>query len=152
MDDYPPMDELWEQSAKDSLHSGASRKWVETEVYGAIRDLRIEHGAYIDVQVLVPWCDGCIHFESKALESAVPASDILAPGWRMDYRALGVSRREIAVSHRVSEKNGEGRRPSRRAAHELRTGDQYEDREGAGLDDPTVAAAAGGSGDSIAIK
>jgi hypothetical protein len=43
----------------------------------------------------------------------------------------------------------QARRPSRRAAHEVRAGDQPQDREGVRPDDPPVAAGAGGSGDRM---
>ena len=43
----------------------------------------------------------------------------------------------------------EARRPARRAADEVRAGDQSQDREGARPDDPAVGAGAGGRGDSV---
>jgi hypothetical protein len=91
------MDEFWEQSVKDSLESEARRrKWIEAEVYSAIQGLRIEHGAYLDIQVLVPWCGACVHFECRALETDMPAPDILAPAWKRYYRDLGISVKEMA--------------------------------------------------------
>src|SRR5438477_5696693 len=41
------------------------------------------------------------------------------------------------------------RRPPRGAAHQIRTGDQHEDRQGARADDPADVATASGSGDPV---
>ena len=43
----------------------------------------------------------------------------------------------------------QARRPAHRAAHEVRAGHQPQDRQGARPDDPTVAPAAGRSGDRV---
>lgn len=91
------MDELSEQSLPDTRESeGRTRGWIENEVYRAIRDLRIQHGAYIAIQVLVPWCSGCVHFESRALETEMPMPDILGSSWKQYYRDLGMSAKETA--------------------------------------------------------
>jgi hypothetical protein len=49
--------------------------------------------------------------------------------------------RGVRVQHVVA--------PAPRAAHEVRAGDQPQDRQGARPDDPAVAPAAGGSGDRM---
>jgi len=97
MDELPSMDDLWEESLRDTRESeGRTRDWIEKQVYRAIRDLRVQHGTHIEIRVLVPWCGGCVHFESRALETEMPMPDILGSWWKQFYRDLGMSAREIA--------------------------------------------------------
>jgi hypothetical protein len=97
MDDHLSMDELWEDYVKESRRNSEQEcRSLQAEAYAVIRDLRVEHGTYIDIEVLVPWCSGCIHFESKGLERHMPIPDILFPQWKQYYRDLGLSAKEIA--------------------------------------------------------
>lgn len=97
MTDGPSLDELWKQSVDDTRESeGRTREWIEKQVYREIRDLRVQHGTYIEIRVLVPWCGACVHFESRALEEDMPMPDILGPSWKQYYRDLGMSAKEMA--------------------------------------------------------
>lgn len=91
------MDEVWKQSLHDTRASEEiTRAWLENQVYRAVRDLRVEHGDYVDIRVLVPWCSACTHFESSALEMDMPMPDILGSSWKRYYRDLGMSAKETA--------------------------------------------------------
>src|SRR5262245_5669536 len=57
--------------------------------------------------------------------------------------------RQAAIYIRSDPKGREAGRPTRRAAAQVRAGDQAQDRQGAGAHDPAVAAPAGGSGDRV---
>src|SRR5262245_10813794 len=73
-------------------------------------------------------------------------------GRRGTHGARGERRRDVSPGRQIRGQDSEGDQAGgapRRAADEVRTGDQPQDRESVGPHDPAVTAAAGGSGDRV---
>ena len=96
------IEDIWKESLTETRAREASaRAWLEKEIYTSIRDLRSQHGTYIDIQVRVPWCAGCVYMESRALETDyISPPDITSSCWKPYYRDLGFSKRELGQIRR----------------------------------------------------
>ena len=94
-------DDLWKQSVEESgEREAAARRWLESEVYPKLRELRhgFDHLTYVEIRVQVPICGICTHFE---YEESQPPPDIFGADWRGSYRALGFTRSETRVVARA---------------------------------------------------
>ena len=112
------------------------------------------------IQALVVFPDGMFQSQTSqivelAARHRLPAvyglREFAEAGGLMAYGAnVATMHRELSAS--LVDKILKGAKPgepSRRAADQVRAGDQPQDREGARPDDPAVAAGAGGSGDRV---
>jgi hypothetical protein len=93
------LDDLWEDHVRSGREIETLRhRWFEEEVYTKVRELRRGHDfmTQIDIDVLVPICDACTHFEYRGYEEPKPLPDVFGRFWRDAYRALGMSRKQIA--------------------------------------------------------
>ena len=94
----PSIDELWEECVKSAGRDDAFRRqWLEKEIYPKVRELRRgrDFMTNVEILVLVPICDACIHSEYRGYEEPKPLPDVCGCSWRYAYRALGMSRKQI---------------------------------------------------------
>jgi hypothetical protein len=96
----PSIDELWEECVKSAGETDALRRqWLEKEIYPKVRELRRGHDfmTHVEILVVVPICDACMHFEYRGYEEPKPVPDICGRLWRYDYRVFGMKRNQIML-------------------------------------------------------
>jgi len=50
---------------------------------------------YVDIEVVVPYCEGCTHSFSRYMEEPMPLPDVYGSSWEDGYTRLGMEQEEI---------------------------------------------------------